>query len=116
MIISLKVKGAVQGIGYRPFISQKAKEYSLKGMVRNIGAAVEILVSGKENDLADFVNAVKTQYPAGAFILDVQKTVIPDDMSFSYDSFVIEDSIPVDLSDELAVFSPDIGICNGGTS
>lgn len=112
MIISLKVKGAVQGIGYRPFISQKAKEYSLKGMVRNIGAAVEILVSGKENDLADFVNAVKTQYPAGAFILDVQKTVIPDDMSFSYDSFVIEDSIPVDLSDELAVFSPDIGICN----
>ena len=111
MIISLKIKGAVQGVGYRPFIAQKANEYGLKGMVKNIGAAVEILVSGDDDKLSKFVDTVKNEYPAGAFILNIQKEIVSEDDSFPYDSFVIEDSSPVELTDELAVFSPDIGIC-----
>ena len=112
MIISLMIKGAVQGVGYRPFIASLATEYHLKGLVRNIGTAVEIRVTGNDKDLNEFVNVVKTEYPAGAFILDVEEKHIKKDPSFKYDSFVIEDSIPVSLSDDLSVFSPDIGICD----
>ena len=36
MILLIKVKGAVQGVGYRPFIAKKATEYGLKGYVKNI--------------------------------------------------------------------------------
>ena len=72
MILLIKVKGAVQGVGYRPFIAQKATEYGLKGYVKNIGAAVEILAEGDKEKLDAFSDLLKKEYPAGAFILDVE--------------------------------------------
>ena len=62
----ITVKGAVQGVGYRPFIANWATKYGLKGNVKNIGAAVEILISGKEADIASFVCLLKTEMPLGA--------------------------------------------------
>ena len=57
----ITVKGAVQGVGYRPFIAEKATEYHLVGNVKNIGAAVEILVSGTESDIASFLCCKSTR-------------------------------------------------------
>lgn len=110
MILLIKVKGAVQGVGYRPFIAQKATEYGLKGYVKNIGAAVEILAAGDEEKLKAFSNLLKKEYPAGAFILDVEITELHDDVN--YDDFEIISSTDIDLSSELPVFLPDIGICD----
>ncbi|MBO4912417.1 MAG: carbamoyltransferase HypF [Butyrivibrio sp.] len=110
MILLIKVKGAVQGVGYRPFIAQKATEYGLKGYVKNIGAAVEILAAGDEEKLKAFSDLLKKEYPAGAFILDVEITELHDDVN--YDDFEIISSTDIDLSSELPVFLPDIGICD----
>ena len=110
MILLIKVKGAVQGVGYRPFIAQKATEYGLKGYVKNIGAAVEILAAGDEEKLKAFSNLLKKEYPAGAFILDVEITELHDDVN--YNDFEIISSTDIDLSSELPVFLPDIGICD----
>ncbi len=110
MIISLRVKGAVQGVGYRPFIANKATEYGLSGQVKNIGAAVDIIVSGRDDKVKSFVELVKNEHPAGALILDVQCTEINDDLKF--DSFKIVNSEDIDLRSELPIFLPDIGICN----
>ena len=111
MILLIKVKGAVQGVGYRPFIAQKATEYGLKGYVKNIGAAVEILVAGDEDRLRAFSCLLKKEYPAGAFILDVEISEAKDE-SVEFEDFSIVESSDVDLSFELPVFLPDIGICD----
>lgn len=111
MVISIKVKGAVQGVGYRPFIANKATEYGITGYVKNIGAAVLIIASGKEDKVRSFLGSLYSDYPSGAIILDVESEVI-EDSSDSYDEFKIIDSESISLSDELPVFLPDIGICD----
>ncbi|MFH2020373.1 MAG: carbamoyltransferase HypF [archaeon] len=42
------IQGIVQGVGFRPYIYRKAKEYNLVGSVRNIGNGVEIIINDKE--------------------------------------------------------------------
>lgn len=110
MTALIRVKGAVQGVGYRPFISKKATEYGLVGHVKNIGAAVDILVTGEEPQIEAFVRCIKNEHPAGAFILDVQ--ISKEEKEQEFDSFQIVESMEIDLSKELPVFLPDIGICD----
>ena len=106
----ITVKGAVQGVGYRPFIAEKATEYGLSGNVKNIGAAVEILISGREADIASFICLLEKEMPPGAYILSVDArdtepgTEIPE-------GFTIIESSEINLKDEIPVFLPDIGIC-----
>lgn len=111
MILLINVKGAVQGVGYRPFIAEKATEYGLKGYVKNIGAAVEILAAGDEAKLRAFADLLEREYPAGAFILSVDIKEETAD-KFEYEDFSIIESTDIVLSSELPVFLPDIGICD----
>ena len=39
------VKGIVQGVGFRPYIYRKAKQYDLFGSVKNTGNGVEIIIN-----------------------------------------------------------------------
>lgn len=41
------VQGVVQGVGFRPYIYRKAKEYHLIGSVKNVGNGVEIIINSK---------------------------------------------------------------------
>ncbi len=50
----MRVTGVVQGVGFRPFVWQLAKEHGLAGWVRNRGGTVEILVEGDSNSLDAF--------------------------------------------------------------
>ena len=104
------VKGAVQGIGYRPFVSEKATEYGLKGYVKNLGASVEILASGKLKDIEAFTLALKNEVPPGGFVISLEAESLTD--TSEYLDFSIIDSSDLDISKELPVFLPDIGICN----
>ena len=54
MTIMIRVKGAVQGVGFRPFIAELATTYRIKGQVKNIGAAVDILAIGDKDSLSSF--------------------------------------------------------------
>ena len=124
MTYKITVKGAVQGVGYRPFILRKATEYGLSGFVRNIGAAVEILVIGDEDVISSFAGLLMSEYPAGAFILSVEKNKLDaleyeEYLNYSKVSkekcesgFWIIDSGETNLTSEIPVFLPDIGICD----
>ncbi len=115
MIKEILVKGAVQGVGYRPFIAFKAEELSISGFVKNIGAAVLILAIGPEEKLEALISFVKTTSPAGSFILDVKVKdydVMSDEFRQYQSSFSIIDSTDLDLSSDIPVFLPDIGICD----
>ncbi len=132
MNIVITVKGAVQGIGYRPFIADLAAKHNIGGWVKNIGAAVEIFTCGEEGDLQSFVELIRNDCPPGGFILSIdlkrnaeascdnsllQNAQTKDESPSSVTSskplqFRIVDSSATDLSSEIPVFLPDIGICD----
>ncbi|MCR5670941.1 MAG: carbamoyltransferase HypF [Butyrivibrio sp.] len=105
----ITVKGAVQGVGYRPFIAGIATEYNLKGYVKNTGDCVEILVLGADEDIDAFCDRIKSDGPKGSFVVSV---LIKDHEEVPFDSFEIIESEDIDLSRELPIFLPDIGICS----
>ena len=101
------VKGAVQGIGYRPFIYEKATEYGLSGYVKNCGAWVEIIVSGKEALVLSFLDMLPKEVPPGGFVLSVEEKDMDENedvLSSFHGKFTIVDSNVLDLSTELSVF------------
>ena len=52
----LKIYGAVTGVGFRFAVLQKAKEFGIRGFVRNEpDRSVYIKAGGEEKNLADFV-------------------------------------------------------------
>lgn len=45
--LHIKVKGVVQGVGFRPFVYNLAKSLNLKGYVTNTSKGVTIEVEGE---------------------------------------------------------------------
>ena len=56
--VRLEVRGAVQGVGFRPFVWRLAHALSLAGWVRNDIAGVFIELEGEDEALAAFVRAL----------------------------------------------------------
>jgi acylphosphatase len=56
----LIISGMVQGVGYRWFVMRKAKEFDLKGYVRNLyNGDVEVEVEGYQSMILDFAKELK---------------------------------------------------------
>ena len=53
--IGIRVRGAVQGVGFRPFVYRLARELALSGWVNNDGAGVVIEVQGAAIEIDRFV-------------------------------------------------------------
>ena len=67
-LLELQVTGAVQGVGFRPFVYRLAHELSLGGWVRNDARGVLIRVVGPEAMLNTFMDRLKSEAPAAARI------------------------------------------------
>lgn len=68
----LVVSGMVQGVGYRYFVYRKAKEYDLKGYVRNLYSEdVEVVAEGDRGVILDFIKELKIG-PMSAQITEVK--------------------------------------------
>jgi hydrogenase maturation protein HypF len=59
--LRLRVTGAVQGVGFRPFVHGLARRYALGGFVRNDAQGVLLEVEGEAVD--DFVAALRREPP-----------------------------------------------------
>lgn len=58
------VCGDVQGVSYRAFVKETAREFGLVGFVRNLeDGAVEVVVEGEESDLRAFLLHLKEKHP-----------------------------------------------------
>lgn len=54
------ISGRVQGVGFRHFVRQKARECHLNGWVKNLkDGKVEIEAEGEEKDLSTFIDYLK---------------------------------------------------------
>ena len=65
---SIRVRGVVQGVGFRPFVFRLARENTLAGWVQNAGEGVEIHLEGAPEKLRTFVRELSAQAPPAAAI------------------------------------------------
>ena len=74
---SYKIKGIVQGVGFRPFVYRLAQELELSGWVRNSTAGVEIELQGMAQALESFEHSLSNNAPPLAVISSVSAIDIP---------------------------------------
>ena len=96
----------MQGVGFRPFIYNLAKEYALKGWVLNSTEGVSIEVEGEKDHLMSFVRRMEQQPPPLAMIDFVDVSYLPP---AHYKTFTIKASTG-DSSKYMKV-SPDVCTC-----
>ncbi|HTY00324.1 MAG TPA: carbamoyltransferase HypF [Bacteroidota bacterium] len=104
--VHIEVRGAVQGVGFRPFIYRLAGEHRLAGWVMNASAGVIIEAEGEDPEVDRFVLRIEAEKPARAFIQSFEFTFLDRG---GYQGFTIRES---DGAGELSVFvMPDIAAC-----
>jgi hydrogenase maturation protein HypF len=104
--LQVRVRGIVQGVGFRPFIYNLALQNQLTGWVRNTSSGVEIEVNGAPPALECFLKAIKEDAPPLARIDAIESQSCPPD---GYTHFEIQESRP--NPGDFMPISPDVSIC-----
>ena len=102
----IRVRGVVQGVGFRPFVYRLAHDYHLNGRVRNTSGSVDIEVEGAEKALRNFISDLETKAPPMARIESLDATFHPPK---GYAEFKIEPSLS--RQGQYQLVSPDIATC-----
>jgi hydrogenase maturation protein HypF len=68
---SIRIRGVVQGVGFRPFVYRLACANTLNGWVLNAEEGVEIHLEGADAGLEAFVRDLKAQPPPAASIAEI---------------------------------------------
>jgi len=105
-IEEVRVRGIVQGVGFRPTVYRLARVLGLKGDVCNDGEGVLIRVSGSEERITDFVGKLYQECPPLSRINEVIRSLYLGE--FDFDDFVISPSINSVVKTEI---SPDAATC-----
>jgi hydrogenase maturation protein HypF len=105
---SIKVRGVVQGVGFRPFVFRLAHANTLAGWVLNGEEGVEIFLEGADQALQAFVRALETEPPPTALITEIQ---VQSSAPIGCHEFTIRESR---RNERLSVrISPDLPVCEG---
>jgi hydrogenase maturation protein HypF len=73
----IRVRGTVQGVGFRPWIYRLAREEGLSGHVRNDARGVTIEAFGRPEALVAFSRRLGAEAPPAARVREVQEERIP---------------------------------------
>ncbi len=105
--IHIEIQGAVQGVGFRPFVYRLASELRLCGWVINDSSGVEIEVEGPDDRIDAFRERLEREVPPRALILEIyQDTFTPRGRT----DFRILDS--KDRGSKKVVMLPEIATCD----
>ncbi|MGQ9667523.1 MAG: carbamoyltransferase HypF, partial [Anaerolineae bacterium] len=102
----IRVAGIVQGVGFRPFVYNLAREIGLTGWVLNHSGGVDIVVEGPAELLERFVEELQRRRPPLALIASLQQEPIPYQ---GYPDFTIRAS--EQLEGQYQLISPDVATC-----
>jgi hydrogenase maturation protein HypF len=106
----VRVRGLVQGVGFRPFVYRTACELQLEGWVRNDGQGVEIALRGDPARVARFEQQLRDRAPRLARIDAIECARLPDEVANAFaPGFCIEASRNGDVTTGVA---PDAAICD----
>ncbi len=105
--VRMVVRGAVQGVGFRPFVYRLAKELELAGWVVNSAQGVFIEIEGASNRVLSFTRRLKTERPARAVIQSCESSHLDP---IGYKEFEIRES--TGHGGKSALILPDIATCD----
>lgn len=102
------ITGVVQGVGFRPFIYNLAKELNLSGTISNTTEGVLITANFKSlKSLRNFLKRIKKEKPGPSVIENTGYREIPFK---HFNDFMIEPS--KETSEKFQLVSPDLATCN----
>lgn len=106
--IEFNITGIVQGIGFRPFLFNLARNLGLNGYILNRGnAGVRLILQGKSNIIEKFIKDVEIQRPNISFIEEIKVKELQSEELFN--------SLKIKKSEQGRGISltlpPDIAIC-----
>ncbi|MGF1467312.1 MAG: carbamoyltransferase HypF [Sandaracinaceae bacterium] len=80
----IRIRGAVQGVGFRPTVARLARARGLPGFVRNDGAGVLIGLAATPDDCGAFLDQLLAELPPLARVEDVERRreEVPADRGF----------------------------------
>ncbi|MEO8727599.1 MAG: Sua5/YciO/YrdC/YwlC family protein, partial [Acidobacteriaceae bacterium] len=102
----IRVRGIVQGVGFRPFVYNSAQTLGLSGHVLNSSNGVFIEVEGLEATIAHFLETLRQKAPPLAQIDEITVTEMP---IVGDTSFIIRESRAI--AGQFALIPSDIGTC-----
>lgn len=103
---SIRVRGVVQGVGFRPFVYRLAKTRSLAGWVLNEQGGVDIHIEGSEPDLEAFLHELSAGAPPAARITAIE---VSDSAPSGVSDFIIRESRR--NGRPTVRISPDLPVC-----
>lgn len=104
--IHIAIRGAVQGVGFRPFVYRLASEMQLSGWVLNSPQGVFIEVEGEKDKLETFLLRLEKEKPAPSFIQSLEFSFL-DPVPFRRFEILPSDS----NGSKSALVLPDIATC-----
>ncbi len=106
--VQMRVKGVVQGVGFRPFVFRLAKRYGLTGWVLNDANGVLIQVSGDTRTLESFKLSISSEAPSAALVESVLELSRCEGKAEK--DFTIRESVAT--PNITTLISPDLPICD----
>jgi len=102
----LELQGAIQGVGFRPFVYQLATRLGLTGWVRNTGRGVVIEVEGQRATLDNFLDRLDPEKPPAARIHNFDQIAVRPENDTRFE---IVSSVPEQNTN--AWILPDLATC-----
>ncbi|MFN4133150.1 MAG: carbamoyltransferase HypF, partial [Candidatus Hadarchaeales archaeon] len=110
MRAEIRVRGLVQGVGFRPSCHRLATYHRLKGFVRNTGdAGVFLVVEGEKHSIEEFLRHLQSSPPPRARIEEIEVEWKPATGEFKEFSVVKSDAAG---SQAVSTIPPEIAICD----
>jgi len=103
----IEINGAVQGVGFRPFVFRIANEMQLHGWVKNSSQGVIIEVEGINGTLELFLKKLVEEQPPLAIIHHISSAIL-EPCNFTDFTILSSDA----NKEKTALVLPDIATCN----
>jgi len=101
----VKIYGAVQGVGFRPFVFRLAQDLGVKGWVTNSTAGVLLEAEAPGKVLQEFLRRLEAEKPPISYIQSLETTCLDP---AGFESFEIRESSGGEIT---ALVLPDIATC-----
>jgi hydrogenase maturation protein HypF len=105
--LAVIIRGAVQGVGFRPFVYRLASEMRVTGWVSNAPMGVSIEAEGRKDILDRFLLRLQNEIPPRAFIQSLEFSFLDP---IGFDRFEIRESNSTGTKTTLIL--PDIATCS----
>ena len=102
----IRIRGVVQGVGFRPFVHNLARRLGLAGYVLNSSAGVVAEVEGAPDALDSFVESLRSEAPP---LARIEEMLVAEIDPLGERDFAIRESRA--REGEFVLVSPDVATC-----